>query len=140
MQPAGGVGTAIGEEEPTQEEVIPANAEVKKCIFTKGGRCKHNGEGARKVPVMSKVPVVGADGVKTTKSVKKYVWKCDINRQGRKMTQTSLSSFLRVRSPEMTAGVGNTTSLTISQSGNSFDDSVGQQQHSVERETQGEVQ
>ena len=134
------MSTASGEEEQTQEAVIPAATEVRKCIFTKGGRCKYHGEGARKVPVMSKVPVVGADGVKTTKSVKKYVWKCDINRQGRKMTQTSLSTFLRVRSPEMTAGVGNNISLTISQSGNSLDDSVGQQQHNVERKTKGEVQ
>ena len=130
------MGTAIGKEEPTKEEVSPANAEVRKCIYTKGGRCKHHGEGARKVPVMVRVPVEGADGVKTTMGVKRYVWKCDINRQGRKMMQTSLTAFLTVRTPEMTAGVGN----TISQNGNSLDDSVGQQQHHVERDTKGEVQ
>ena len=60
---------------------------------------------------MVRVPVEGADGVKTTMGVKRYVWKCDINRQGRKMMQTSLSAFLTVRTPE---------------NGNSLNDSVGE--------------
>ena len=48
-------------------------------------------------------------GSKTTKVERKYVWRCDISRGGRKMKQTNLSSFLTVQDPEMTAGGGNTS-------------------------------
>ena len=54
---------------------------------------------------------------------RKYDWRCDISRGGRKRKQTNLSSFLTVQDSEMTVGGGN----TISQRGSTIShNSAGQ--------------
>ena len=53
--------------------------ETKKCSNTKKGRCKWHGEGARSVYVPRMVTTLGAGGVRTTKLVKKWTWRCDLN-------------------------------------------------------------
>ena len=80
-----------------------------RCTYTKKGRCKIHGDGARKIPIMVKESVVGEGGIKTTKSIKKYVWRCDINKRGNKMIQSSISSFLSKKNPENTGGVAGTS-------------------------------
>ena len=57
---------------------------------------------------MVKQSVVGEGGAKTTKSTKKYIWMCDVNKRGNKMIQSSLSSFLTKMNPEKTGGVADT--------------------------------
>ena len=134
LLPTSSERVSTGREDPTKE-VISTDTEVRRCSYNKVGRCKIHGDGARKVPVMVNVPVEGEGGMKTTKGQKKYIWRCDISRGGKKMKQTSLSSFLTARHPEMTAGVEN----HISKSGNSLNtNSVGQK--SDERIKPGEVQ
>ena len=75
-----------------------------RCSYSKKGRCKIHGDGARKIPIMVKESVVGEGGTKTTKSTKKYVWRCDVNKRGNKMIQSSISSFLSKKNPENTGG------------------------------------
>ena len=83
-----GVSTRI--ERMTKGEGMPADQEPQKCSHTKAGRCRIHGEGAKKVPMMVKQTVVGEGGTKTTKSVKRYIWRCDINKRGVKMIQSNI--------------------------------------------------
>ena len=55
----------------------------KACIYTKGGRCKEHGEGARRH--------WKPDGTKLRRTTRKIFYVCDLGTVGKKMTQTRLS-------------------------------------------------
>ena len=80
-----------------------------------------NGEGARKDFKPRSVVTEGVDGARTTKVTRKYYWRCDVNKGGNKLKQTSISLFLKAKRP--TAGGDD----TILQQGDSISmNSAGQ--------------
>ena len=72
---------------------------TKKCVHKRGGFCTIHGKQAEKAFRPISVEVVGEDGVKKMKTVRKTVWRCDLSG----MRQTQMTNFL-VSSPVMTAG------------------------------------
>ena len=69
--------------------------------------------------------MVGEGGAKTTKSVKRYIWRCDINKRGVKMIQSNISSFFSKKKPEKTGGVADTSIQPVGDVSDSMN-SVGQ--------------
>ena len=110
-------------ERMTKGESKSAVREPQKCSQT--GKCRIHGDGAKKVPMMVKQTVVGEGGAKTTKSVKRYIWRCDINKRGVKMIQSNISSFLTKKNPEKTGGVAGTSIQQVGEV-SYFESSVGQ--------------
>ena len=74
------------------------------CPYEGGERCLIHGEWARKVFKPRTVVIEGVDGARTTKVTRKYYWRCDVDKGGNKLKQTSISMFLKSKRPEMTAG------------------------------------
>ena len=64
---------------------------IKSCIYTKKGRCKEHGEGAKShyKPIIRKEQ--GPDGKIIRHVTKKLKWECDLGPDGKKRTQTRLS-------------------------------------------------
>ena len=124
-QPTQREGVQTRRKRMTQDESRSGSQEPQKCSHTKKGKCMIHGDGARKVPIMMKKSVVGEGGVKTTESVKKYIWRCDTNRRGIKMIQSNISSFLTKCNPEKTGRVAGTSLKQVGETYN-LHNSVGQ--------------
>ena len=86
-----------------RKEVKPSSLIVdrKKCSYTKGGKCREHGAGAREKTISTSTNVIGPDGKLTVKRGKKTIFVCDINREktSRSVQKTTASSKTRP-SPE----------------------------------------
>ena len=111
-----------------EERRTAAAKNIKNCLYKKGGRCIHR-DGVKRVNVHRMVTTAGPGGVKTTKLVKKWTWRCDLTRKGGyKLKQLSISSFLLTT--RMTAGMGDSGQ---GEGSSSFDAvTVGQRSNDVQ--------
>ena len=76
----------------SEPQVNPGLSQIRKsCIYTKRGRCKEHGEGAKSHyrPIIRKEQ--GPDGKMLRHVTKKLKWECDLGPDGKKRTQTRLS-------------------------------------------------
>ena len=77
-----------------QSVPVPKKSE-RKCIYTKGGKCKFHGLGASRIWEPRTVTTTGPGGVKKVEVVRKYGWRCDLSVGGdTKLKQTDISAFL----------------------------------------------
>ena len=77
-----------------QSVPVPKKSE-RKCIYTKGGKCKFHGLGASRIWEPRTVTTTGPGGVKKVEVVRKYGWRCDLSVGGNtKLKQTDISAFL----------------------------------------------
>ena len=74
-----------------EEKSSSLTVERRKCTYTKGGKCREHGAGAKERWKPTSTNVIGPDGKLTVKKGIKYFFVCDINKDKKKQTQTSRS-------------------------------------------------
>ena len=80
----------VGDAPGTRRKEEKSSSLMKKCSYTKGGKCREHGTGAREKLITTSTNVIGPDGGITVKREKKKIFVCDVTKKTQPQTSKTV--------------------------------------------------